>query len=116
MEWRSHGVMAAIPNPTLQNTITPILQLVNSMATRIEQWVNEVAALTKPDNIHWCDGSVAENAKLVEQMLASGTLQKLNEKEYPGCYLHRSNINDVARTEHLTFICTKTREAVGPTN
>ena len=86
------------------------------MANRIEQWVNEVAALTKPDKIHWCDGSEAENTRLIEQMLADGTLQKLNQKEYPGCYLHRSNINDVARTEHLTFICSKTKEDAGPTN
>src|ERR1051326_4682367 len=86
------------------------------MANRIEPWVNEVAALTKPDKIHWCDGSEAENAKLIEQMLGDATLHKLNQKEYPGCYLHRSNINDVARTEHLTFICSKTKEEAGPTN
>src|ERR1041384_4364891 len=86
------------------------------MATKIESWVNEVAALTKPDKIYWCDGSEAENKRLTEQMLADSTLHKLNEKEYPGCYLHRSNVNDVARTEHLTFICTKNKEDVGPTN
>jgi phosphoenolpyruvate carboxykinase (GTP) len=86
------------------------------MASRIESWVNEVAALTKPQNIHWCDGSDAENATLIEQMLGNGTLHRLNHKEYPGCYLHRSHINDVARTEHLTFICSKSKDEAGPTN
>ena len=84
--------------------------------TRIEQWVNEVAALTKPAQIHWCDGSEAEIASLTEQMLGDGTLHRLNAREYPGCFLHRSNPNDVARTEHLTFICSKTKEEAGPTN
>lgn len=86
------------------------------MATRIESWVNEVATLTQPESIHWCDGSEAEIAKLTTQMVADGTFHKLNDKHYPGCFLHRSRVNDVARTEHLTFICSRNRDDAGPTN
>ncbi|HLU62852.1 MAG TPA: phosphoenolpyruvate carboxykinase (GTP) [Gammaproteobacteria bacterium] len=82
----------------------------------LASWVEEVARLTKPDNIHWCDGSEAERERLIEMMLADGTLLKLNEKTYPNCYLHRSNPNDVARVEHLTFVCTPERDDAGPNN
>jgi phosphoenolpyruvate carboxykinase (GTP) len=64
----------------------------------------------------WCDGSQAENDRLVTEMLRDGTYIQLNEKTHPRCYLHRSNANDVARTENLTFICTRTKETAGPTN
>ena len=86
------------------------------MASSVEQWVEEVARTTRPKKIVWCDGSEAENQRLVEQMLADGTLLRLNEQAHPGCYLHRSNPSDVARTEHLTFISTERPEDVGPTN
>jgi phosphoenolpyruvate carboxykinase (GTP) len=79
-------------------------------------WVTEMAALTKPDSIVWCDGSAAEKRRLTEQAVADGTLIPLNAAKRPGCYLHRSNPNDVARVEHLTFICTPTKEEAGPTN
>ena len=82
----------------------------------LEHWVNETAALTRPARIHWCDGSEAEYADLVEQMLASGDLIELNQQTHPGCYLHRSNPSDVARVEHLTFVCTAEREDAGPNN
>jgi phosphoenolpyruvate carboxykinase (GTP) len=86
------------------------------MATPVEKWVEEVARLTQPERIHWCDGSEAENQKLIHQMLDTGTLIGLNQKKYPGCYLHRSDPTDVARTEHLTFICSSKKEDAGPTN
>jgi phosphoenolpyruvate carboxykinase (GTP) len=86
------------------------------MPTPLEQWVDEVAAVTRPKNIHWCDGSEAENERLIREMLASGTLIELNQQKYPGCYLHRSDPTDVARTEHLTFICSERKEDSGPTN
>ena len=73
--------------------------------TPAERWVNEVEKTTQPDKVVWVDGSQAENDRLVGEMLASGTLQRLNEKEAPGSTLHRSHSSDVARTEHLTFIC-----------
>jgi phosphoenolpyruvate carboxykinase (GTP) len=86
------------------------------MSTPLEKWVEEVARLTQPDRIHWCDGSDKEDEQLMEQALREGSFQRLNEKTYPSCFLHRSNPNDVARTEHVTFICTRKKEDVGPTN
>ena len=82
----------------------------------LEKWVAEVAALTQPDNIHWCDGSEEEYKSLIQLMLDNGQLIELNQETYPGCYLHRSDPNDVARTEHLTFVCTKDKNDVGPNN
>jgi phosphoenolpyruvate carboxykinase (GTP) len=79
-------------------------------------WVDEIARYTKPERIHWCDGSEAENEVITKQMLADGTLETLNPDANPGCYLHRSNPSDVARTEHLTFICTEAQVDAGPTN
>lgn len=86
------------------------------MPTPLEQWVEETAAHTKPKNIHWCDGSEGENQRLIEGMLDTGTLISLNQKKYPNCYLHRSDPNDVARTEHLTFVNTIQQEDAGPNN
>jgi phosphoenolpyruvate carboxykinase (GTP) len=79
-------------------------------------WVAEMAKLTQPDQIVWCDGSDAENARLTEQAVGLGVLTPLNQEKAPGCYYSRSNANDVARVEHLTFICTPTKEEAGPTN
>ncbi|MEX2480858.1 MAG: phosphoenolpyruvate carboxykinase (GTP) [Gammaproteobacteria bacterium] len=79
-------------------------------------WVDAVAALTRPASIHWCDGSEDENAKLVALMLESGDLIRLNDKTHPNCYLHRSDPRDVARVEHLTFVCTPEQEDAGPNN
>jgi phosphoenolpyruvate carboxykinase (GTP) len=79
-------------------------------------WVDEVARQTRPDRIVWCDGSAEENQRLVEQMLADGTLIALNERDAPGCLLHRSHPTDVARTEHLTFIASREKSDTGPTN
>jgi len=86
------------------------------VATPVEQWVDECARLMKPAKTVWCDGSQAENDGLVDEMLRDGTYIALNEKTHQRCYLHRSNPNDVARTENLTFICTRTKDAAGPTN
>src|SRR5919198_383080 len=86
------------------------------MPTPVEQWVEECAQLTHPKNIHWCDGSEAEYQHMIHDMLETGTLIELNQKEYPGCYLHRSDPTDVARTEPLTYVCTGEREDAGPNN
>jgi phosphoenolpyruvate carboxykinase (GTP) len=82
----------------------------------LNQWVEDVARKTNPDHIHWCDGSDAEYKKLVDAMLDSGELIALNQKTHPGCYLHRSDPNDVARVEKLTVICTKNQQDAGPNN
>ena len=75
-----------------------------------------MAALCAPDAIHWVDGSQAEYDALCAQMVGSGTLTRLNEKLWPGCYYARSDASDVARVEDRTFICSHSREAAGPTN
>jgi phosphoenolpyruvate carboxykinase (GTP) len=82
----------------------------------LNQWVESVARLTQPEKIHWCDGSEAENKSLIDLMLTTGDLIKLNEKTHPNCYLHRSSPSDVARVEHLTFVCTSNKENAGPNN
>ncbi len=82
----------------------------------LEAWVKDVAGLTKPDRIQWCDGSEQEYQHLVALMLESGTLIPLNAQTHPGCYLHRSHPSDVARTENLTFICSPSERDAGPTN
>ena len=82
----------------------------------IEKWVSESKSLTRPDRVYWCDGSNQEYDRLIETMLASGGLIPLNQKTYPGCYLHRSHPSDVARTEQLTFICSDKKEDAGPNN
>jgi phosphoenolpyruvate carboxykinase (GTP) len=86
------------------------------VATPLESWVEDAARLTKPDRIVFCDGSEAENQNVLREMLRAGDSVALNEKTYPNSYLHRSSPNDVARTEHLTFICTPTKDEAGPTN
>jgi phosphoenolpyruvate carboxykinase (GTP) len=86
------------------------------LGTPLENWVNEAAQLTRPDRIVYCDGSEAENQRILVEMLRGGDALKLNETTYPNCYLSRSSPNDVARTEHLTFICTPEKDDAGPTN
>jgi phosphoenolpyruvate carboxykinase (GTP) len=86
------------------------------MTASIERWVEEVAKTTRPDRIVWCDGSEAEIERLNGEMVESGTLIPLDRGQYPNCYLHRSDPQDVARTEHLTFICSEKKDDAGPTN
>jgi phosphoenolpyruvate carboxykinase (GTP) len=86
------------------------------LATPLESWVEESARLTKPSKIVWIDGSQAENDRMVDEMLRDGTYIELNQQTFPRSYLHRSNPNDVARTEGITFICTQKKEEAGPTN
>jgi len=79
-------------------------------------WVQDVAKLTQPENIFWCDGSERENDYLLGEAGRQDVLIKLNDKKVPRSYLHRSNPNDVARVEQFTFICTPTKREAGPTN
>jgi phosphoenolpyruvate carboxykinase (GTP) len=82
----------------------------------VEGWVDEVARKTRPDRVVWCDGSEAENGRVMEHMLQDGTLIPLSAARAPGCTLHRSHPSDVARTEHLTFIASRDARDAGPTN
>ncbi|MEI8342216.1 MAG: phosphoenolpyruvate carboxykinase (GTP), partial [Verrucomicrobiota bacterium] len=79
-------------------------------------WVEETVKLCEPDQVFWCDGSAEEKEFLLQQAVEQGILTKLNQEKWPGCYYHRSNPNDVARVEQLTFICTESPDQVGPTN
>ncbi|HSY21840.1 MAG TPA: phosphoenolpyruvate carboxykinase (GTP) [Polyangiaceae bacterium] len=80
------------------------------------EWVERAVRLTQPDRVVWCDGSEEEKRRLTDEAVAEEILLPLNPQKLPRCYLHRSNPNDVARVEKLTFICTPTREEAGPTN
>ena len=80
------------------------------------EWVGDMAALTTPDKVVWIDGSEAQLNALREEACATGEIVKLNEKELPGCYYHKTAVNDVARVEHRTFICCQNKEDAGPTN
>ena len=80
------------------------------------KWVDEMAALTKPDKIVWIDGSEEQLAELRAEAIATGEMIKLNEEKLPGCLYHRTKPNDVARVEDRTFICSRTKENAGPTN
>ena len=86
------------------------------ISRNVADWVGEVAALTQPRHIHWCEGSAAEAARLRAELTTSGALLPLNPESFPRCYLYRSDPSDVARVEHLTFVCTRSREDAGPNN
>jgi len=92
------------------------MRLDGSSLEALNRWVDEAARLTCPASIHWCDGSDAEYAGLVRTMLDSGDLLPLNEASNPRSYLHRSHPSDVARVEHLTFVCTPEQDDAGPNN
>jgi phosphoenolpyruvate carboxykinase (GTP) len=80
------------------------------------RWVEKMAELTRPDSIHWVNGSQEEYDALCAQMVGSGTFIKLNQELWPGCYYARSDASDVARVENRTFICSLSKDNAGPTN
>src|SRR5882757_2161687 len=97
---------------TAAHLITSLPQLSPDVAN----WVNSVRELTQPRAIHWCDGSQAEVRELTSKLVRDGELQILNPDVFPGCHLSRSDPSDVARVEHLTYICTPNKEDAGPNN
>ena len=97
---------------TALHTFAGLAELSNNVA----EWVAGVQQLTQPDSVYWCDGSDAEVQRLRAELLGRGELRTLNSESFPGCYLYRSDPSDVARVEHLTFICSRSKEAAGPNN
>ena len=96
---------------SIQNTSIPL-----TTNDHLVRWVEKIAELTKPDAIHWVDGSREEYDLLCAQMVSSGTFTRLNQKLWPGCFYSRSDPGDVARVEDRTFICSLSKDSAGPTN
>jgi phosphoenolpyruvate carboxykinase (GTP) len=88
----------------------------SEVSNNVAEWVAGVQQLTQPDRVYWCDGSEAEVRRLRAELLAKDELRALNQASFPGCYLYRSDPSDVARVEHLTYICSRTKDAAGPNN
>jgi phosphoenolpyruvate carboxykinase (GTP) len=82
----------------------------------VREWIDHCIGLCQPRDVYWCDGSAEEKQTLLNRGVSEGTLIELNQQKLPGCYLHRSNPNDVARSEQATFICTPSEDMAGPTN
>ena len=102
----SKKATASAPNPALPLTLNKHLL----------RWVDKMARLTQPANIHWVSGTAEENEALCGELVESGTFTKLNQDLWPGCYYARSDANDVARVEDRTYICSLSKDDAGPTN
>jgi phosphoenolpyruvate carboxykinase (GTP) len=97
---------------TPAHTMTPLPELCGAVSA----WVNSVRELTQPAAVYWCEGTEAEARELTAGLLRTEELLPLNAARFPGCHLYRSDPSDVARVEHLTYICTRSQEDAGPNN
>ncbi|MGH8297578.1 MAG: phosphoenolpyruvate carboxykinase (GTP), partial [Steroidobacteraceae bacterium] len=88
----------------------------SQLSRAVTDWVESVRALTQPAGVRWCEGTETEYDELASGLIRGGELIKLNAQHFPGCHLYRSSPDDVARVEHLTYICTSSREDAGPNN
>jgi phosphoenolpyruvate carboxykinase (GTP) len=111
----SQGVEEAV-RPSEPSQQQQGLQIKPGPSGRVRAWVEEMASLCKPEHVVWLNGSAEERQDLIRKGVKDGTFIELNQSKLPGCYLHRSHTNDVARTEQNTFICTPSEDMVGPTN
>ena len=100
----------------MSNSSTPGLRPAPTAHAGLIAWVEQIAALTKPAKVHWCDGSEAEKEAITADLLAKGTLKALDQTKRPGCYYAASDPRDVARVESRTFICSDDEADAGPTN
>ncbi|MGH8308614.1 MAG: phosphoenolpyruvate carboxykinase (GTP) [Steroidobacteraceae bacterium] len=97
-------------------TAPHILAPLPRLSRAVADWVEEVRQLTQAASVRWCEGSDAEARELTDQLVRGGELLPLDAKTFPDCHLYRSHPSDVARVEHLTFVCTRSKEAAGPNN
>ncbi len=97
-------------------TAQPLPLPLARLSRSVHDWVESVRALTQPQKVHWCEGTAAEFGALTGELVRAGELHKLDAERFPGCHLYRSSPSDVARVEHLTYICTPSRDDAGPNN
>ena len=97
-------------------TASPLPTPLARLSRPVAEWVDSVRALTQPAEVYWCEGTDAEREELTSLLVRNGELTRLDPAQFPGCYLYRSHPTDVARVEHLTYICTRSKDDAGPNN